>query len=265
MGARTCVGCGARISAAARDRRSAPVTSVRLVASPEGVVAVDARPKAMGRGAHVHLAEACLAKAVARRLGGKLAGATPLTLAPPLTPASGAATAESVSKPLTAAGLASEIAAALGRRLAGLVTAAKARHELAIGTNAVDAAAARIELLLTAADAGAVIRSRVFVRQAVERGRALVVPSKVALAELVGAPNEVALAALTHTSLASEAASVGHALAQTVELARQLSTPRTKQVKSQESSPAAHSQRAMPRAGQRAERAGSVRGAKRNP
>jgi hypothetical protein len=232
---------------------------VRLVASPEGLVAVDVRSKAVGRGAHVHLAEACLAKAVARRLGGKLAGPAPLALA------SGAATAESVSKPLTAAGLASEIAAALGRRLAGLVAAAKARHELAIGTNAVDAAAARIELLLTAADAGAVIRSRVFVRQAVERGRALVVPSKVALAELVGAPNEVALAALTHTSLASEAASVGHALAQTLELARQLSTPRTKQVKGQESSPAAHSQRAMPRAGQRAERAGSVRGAKRNP
>ncbi len=59
---RSCVGCGERVDVAGNH------ALVRLIISPEGEVAVDARGGGFGRGAHVHPRPECLQKAVDRGL-----------------------------------------------------------------------------------------------------------------------------------------------------------------------------------------------------
>ena len=59
---RSCVGCGERVDVAGTH------ALVRLIVSPEGEVAVDARGGGFGRGAHVHPRPECLQKAVERGL-----------------------------------------------------------------------------------------------------------------------------------------------------------------------------------------------------
>ena len=56
---RTCVACGT-----ARDKREL----VRVVRSPQGDVSLDVRGRAPGRGAYLCLDEACLEKAMKKRL-----------------------------------------------------------------------------------------------------------------------------------------------------------------------------------------------------
>ena len=165
---RSCVGCSERVDTAGNH------TLVRLIVSPEGEVAVDARGGGFGRGAHVHPRPDCLQKAVERGLArsAKVKTNTLVTEAGELLP-------------LTREALAEAIRRSTDRRIEGLLLSAKRARKLAIGADAVRSAWARgdADLILVARDAP--VSDMNEVRQAVVEGCGVAWGDKVRLAEFV--------------------------------------------------------------------------------
>jgi predicted RNA-binding protein YlxR (DUF448 family) len=169
---RSCVGCGERVDVAGNH------ALVRLIVSPEGEVAVDARGGGFGRGAHVHPRPECLQKAVDRGLArsAKVKTNTLATESGELVPLSREALAEAIQR-------------STDRRIEGLLISAKRSHRLAIGADAVRGAWGRgdAELILVARDAAAAA-DLTEVRQAVAEGRGAAWGDKVRIAALVHGP-----------------------------------------------------------------------------
>jgi len=173
---RTCVGCG---------EKAAPDALVRLVAGPSeeaGLdVAVDMADGMFGRGAHVHAAPDCLAKACK----------------------GGLARSFKAKVKASPGGLADGIVAGADRRIAGLLGGAKRAKRLAIGADAVkQALAAGAPLIVVARDAGSVA-GRMDIVEAVAEGRAVAVLDRATLGVLFGRA-EVAVAAVLDEGIAGE-------------------------------------------------------------
>lgn len=169
---RSCVGCGERVDVTGDH------ALVRLIVSPEGEVAVDARGGGFGRGAHVHPRPDCLQKAVERGLArsAKIKINTLATEAGELVP-------------LTRAALAEAIQRSTDRRIEGLLISAKRSRRLAVGADAVRSAWARgdAQLVLVARDAAAA-SELTEVRQAITEGRGVAWGDKVRIATIVHGP-----------------------------------------------------------------------------
>ena len=165
--ARTCVGCGERVDP------KAELDLVRLVIGPGGVVAVDAKGGAFGRGAHVHARPACVehasARGLARSFKCKIEGVVVGDAIEAATPAS----------------LGRAIAAAFDRRIEGLVASALRARSLAFGADAAGGALERGEgkLAIVAIDAAAAADLGP-VRAAVAAGRAVAWGTKATLGAL---------------------------------------------------------------------------------
>ena len=170
---RSCVGCGERVDTTGNH------VLVRLIISPAGEVAVDARGGGFGRGAHVHPRPDCLQKAVDRGIA-RSAKAQVNTLA--------TETGELV--PLSRTALAEAIKRSTDRRIEGLLLSAKRSHRLAVGADAVRAAWGRgdAQLILVARDAAAAA-DLTEVRQAVTEGRGAAWGTKAHVAALVHGPS----------------------------------------------------------------------------
>lgn len=189
---RSCVGCSERVDTAGNH------ALVRLIVSPEGEVAVDARGGGFGRGAHVHPRPDCLQKAVERGLArsAKVKTNTLVTEAGELLP-------------LTREALAEAIRRSTDRRIEGLLLSAKRSRKLAIGADAVRAAWGRgdADLIVVARDAA--VSDMNEVRQAVTEGRGVAWGDKLRLAEFVHGASRtgtnsvgVGIVAITSRSLA---------------------------------------------------------------
>jgi predicted RNA-binding protein YlxR (DUF448 family) len=169
------VGCGERVDVAGNH------ALVRLIISPEGEVAVDARGGGFGRGAHVHPRPECLQKAVERGLARSAKVKT--------NTFSLVGTEAGELLPLTREALAEAIRRSTDRRIEGLLLSAKRSHRLAIGADAVRGSWGRgdAELVLVARDAEASDMNEV--RQAIAEGRGVAWGDKVRIATFVhGAP-----------------------------------------------------------------------------
>jgi predicted RNA-binding protein YlxR (DUF448 family) len=185
---RSCVGCSERIDVAGNH------TLVRLIISPEGEVAVDARGGRFGRGAHVHPRPECLQKAVERGLArsAKVQINTLVTEAGELLP-------------LTREALAEAIRRSTDRRIEGLLLSAKRSKRLAIGADAVRTAWSRGDADLVVVARDAAVSEMNEVRQAVTEGRGVAWGDKVRLASFVhGAsrtgPNDVGVGVVAVSS-----------------------------------------------------------------
>jgi predicted RNA-binding protein YlxR (DUF448 family) len=165
---RSCVGCGERVDTAGNH------ALVRLIISPDGEVAVDARGGGFGRGAHVHPRPDCLQKAVERGLA-RSAKVKTNTLV----------TESGELLPLTREALAEAIRRSTDRRIEGLLLSAKRARKLAIGADAVRAAWGRgdADLIVVARDAE--VSDMNEVRQAVTEGCGVAWGDKLRLAEFV--------------------------------------------------------------------------------
>ena len=193
---RSCVGCAERVDVAGNH------AMVRLIVSPEGEVAVDARGGGFGRGAHVHPRPDCLQKAVERGLA-RSAKVKTNTLV----------TDSGQLLPLTRESLAEAIRRSTDRRIEGLLLSAKRSNRLAIGADAVRGAWGRgdAELVLVARDAAANEMNEV--RQAIAEGRGVAWGDKVRIASFVhGAsrtgPSSVGVGVIAVTSRTIAAALV---------------------------------------------------------
>ena len=212
--ARSCAGCGERVSLEHREREL-----VRLVIADGGMVAVDSRGSAFGRGAYVHPRRTCLERAAQRGLSraakahvtAVVVDATteelgPLGLSPqPVAAASGPV----VGLGLTGAALAAAIHVSMLRRAEGLLGAAARAGRLEIGVDAVTAAydRERAALIVVATDAAAAADSGAVLR-AVREGKATAAFTKAGLAALVATPygaraEGIAVVAVTSDKLAS--------------------------------------------------------------
>ncbi len=186
--ARTCVGCGARVS---------PHDLVRLVLAeaPDGTTTVvpDAKGGSFGHGAHVHPSPECLQVAV--RKGLPRAWKREVKIDPAV--------------------LARDIVAAYSRRLEGLLLGGIRGGLVVFGGDAVAEACTNGEavLLLVAADAAAAARRSVVVKMT-EAGKTLVYGDKRGLARALGRTTTgadgtkderdgVAVCALTNVALAT--------------------------------------------------------------
>ena len=175
-GARTCVGCGARVP---RDR--ARLELVRVVITPDGGSVIDLASSSVGRGAWVHARPACLSAAARKGLARSLR-----------------------TRVETDAGeLARQIRLAATRRVEGLLSSARRATKAAIGTSAVDAAdaAGRVRLLLVARDAAAAAQQPP-VAHALNEGNVLVWGEKAGLAQALSWARPVAVIAITDDGLA---------------------------------------------------------------
>lgn len=130
---RTCVACRQR---GERDEL------VRVVAGPDGGVALDPRAVKSGRGAWVHPTKACVATMVKRHAAER-------------------SLKVDVQRSLDAAALLAELRAAMAQRITSLLLVASRTKALAIGAEATDAAVAHghAHLVLVAKDAGNGARS----------------------------------------------------------------------------------------------------------
>jgi predicted RNA-binding protein YlxR (DUF448 family)/ribosomal protein L7Ae-like RNA K-turn-binding protein len=196
--ARTCVGCQVATDASLVrratgrvqvDERSVDLPDaplVRLVLGPDHEVVVDAQDGSFGRGAYVHAARVCLEKASRAGIARAVRGAPRLE---------GAA--------LTLPGLARAVVEAYGRRIVGLLAAARRARKLTWGSDAVAAslAAGEASLVVVATDAAAAA-DRSEVRAAVREGRAIAWGDKATLGRLArGDDAEVGVVAVTDSRL----------------------------------------------------------------
>lgn len=175
---RTCAGCG---------KHAAPEELVRVVLDPSsGAVAVDMANSGFGRGAHVHPATPCVAKAVK---GGFAKSFKAKVVVDPRA-------------------FAAELVTAADRRIEGLLGGARRGRLVAIGTDAVKEALAegKAELVLVARDAAAAAKNHE-VENAVASGKAIAWSEKSRLGALFGR-DEVAVVALLHPGLASAVSGV---------------------------------------------------------
>lgn len=178
---RTCAGCG----------KHAPAEElVRVVHDPgSGAIAVDLagrmpRSAHVGRGAHVHPARDCVAKAVK----------------------SGFARSFKAKIVADAATVAADIVSAADRRIEGLLSGARRAGELALGADAVAVALreGRAQLVVVARDAAAAARIPE-VERAVASGRAVALGDKQRLGALAARP-ELAVLAVLHPGVADAVA-----------------------------------------------------------
>lgn len=178
---RTCAGCGQHADAG---------DLVRLVLDPSsGELAVDMAGSGFGRGAHVHGAPTCLAKALkggfSRVFKQEIKG--------------------------DAAVLSADIVEAADRRIEGLISGAKRAGQLAVGGDAVkDAQGAK--LLVVARDAAAAAKLPV-VERAVAEGNAIAFADKSRIGAILsptnvggGGTREVAVIAILHAGVAEAVA-----------------------------------------------------------
>lgn len=165
--ARTCITCGSPIARGDGE--------VRLVLGPNGEIAIDLKGSSAGRGAHVHLARACLAGAVQRGLPRATKGR-----------ASTFVTSDGSVVPLSTEVLFEGLRAALDRRVEGLVSSAVRTRAVAIGSDAVTFACKRgeVALVMVATDAAAAA-SLTEVERAVAEGRAVAWGTKERLGSMV--------------------------------------------------------------------------------
>jgi predicted RNA-binding protein YlxR (DUF448 family) len=164
---RSCVGCGQRVDL---DEREGAL--VRLIVSPTGEVAVDARGGGFGRGAHVHPRPACLRAAAEKGLA-RSAKCRVHTVLLDQGPAAEHATG-SASLPLSLASLSRAIKEAEDRRIEGFLAAAVRSRQVALGPDAVSGACFKNDavLVLVACDAPE-LTELPEVQRAIHEGRAL--------------------------------------------------------------------------------------------
>lgn len=179
---RTCVGCGSK------DDPSALVRLVYDVAG--GSILVDAKGKAVGRGAHVHPTPKCVQNACKSGLSKSFRA--------------------NVTKPATE--LAADIVAALDRRVEGLVVAARGAGALLVGSDkALAAVRDGVPLALVASDAASIAQKSEVVEAAGE-GRALVWRDKAGLGRAAD-KGEVAIVAVENAGIARAIADAVRAMA----------------------------------------------------
>jgi predicted RNA-binding protein YlxR (DUF448 family)/ribosomal protein L7Ae-like RNA K-turn-binding protein len=168
---RTCVGCGAV---------SSPDELVRIITSPDGALAVDLAGGKFGRGAWVHPAPACVAKAPA-------------------------GLSRTFKRKVQTSGeeLARLLVVAAHRRAEGLVSAACRSQNVVVGAEMAGRAMGegKARLLLVAADAPSALTVPA-VERAVSRGDAVVWGTKEKLGALVSRP-EVSVLGIESRSLAA--------------------------------------------------------------
>lgn len=176
---RTCVGCRAKAH---------PRMFVRLVASDDGRVALDARASQGGRGAWVHPTRACVAAAVKRHAAER-------------------ALKVDVQRDLDAGVLISSLRASFAKRVSSLLLVASRSRALVFGADAVSEALSRtrVPLVLVATDAGAVASAMVEEQGDGAAPRVLRYETRAGLGRVMGRA-EVALAALLDTRIAAELA-----------------------------------------------------------
>lgn len=168
---RTCAGC--QKHADAREL-------VRVVLDPStGELAVDLAHSGFGRGAHVHGAPSCLAKALKGGLGRVFK--------------------QEIKGDAEAIG--QSIVAAADRRIEGLLSGAKRAGHLAIGGDAVTEAK-EPALIVVAKDAAAAAKLPV-VERAIASGDAIAFTEKTRMGALVGGNREVAVVAVLHAGVAA--------------------------------------------------------------
>lgn len=132
---RSCVGCAERV-----DLGGYEGALVRLIVSPAGEVAVDARGGGFGRGAHVHPRPHCLRLAAEKGLSRSAKRKVHTVL---LDLAPGEASAAASTLPLTGPSLGRAIKEAEDRRIEGFLSAAVRSKQIALGTDAVSGACYR--------------------------------------------------------------------------------------------------------------------------
>jgi ribosomal protein L7Ae-like RNA K-turn-binding protein len=157
-----------------------------LVLGPDHEVVVDAQDGSFGRGAYVHATRVCLEKASRTGLARAVRGAPRLD-----------------GSALTVEALAQAVVDAYGRRVVGLLAAARRARKLTWGADAVAAslAAGDASLVIVATDAAAAA-DRSEVRAAVREGRAIAWSDKATLGRLArGEDAEVGVVAVTDTRL----------------------------------------------------------------
>jgi hypothetical protein len=161
---------------------------VRLVASDDGRVALDARASQGGRGAWVHPTRACVAAAVKRHAAER-------------------ALKVDVQRDLDAGVLISSLRASFAKRVSSLLLVASRSRALVFGADAVSEALSRtrVPLVLVATDAGAVASAMVEEQGDGAAPRVLRYETRAGLGRVMGRA-EVALAALLDTRIAAELA-----------------------------------------------------------
>lgn len=177
---RTCAGCQKHADAS---------ELVRVVLDPSsGDLAVDMASSGFGRGAHVHGAPACLAKALkggfARVFKTEIKG--------------------------DAEALGAAIVDGADRRIEGLLSGAKRAGQLAIGGDAVTDAAKETgakapKLLVVARDAAAAAKLTIVERMVAE-GNAIAFADKTRIGAAIGGTKEVAVIAILHAGVAEAVA-----------------------------------------------------------
>lgn len=191
---RTCVGCG---------ERCAPEELVRLVIAPSGEIAVDAAGGGFGRGAHVHARGSCLEQAAVRGLLRATKGkANSVSVA--IKEDGEVKTSEPVR--IDARALGQAIEAAMGRRIAGLLTTSARTRKARIGADAATSSwrSGEAALLVVATDAAAAA-DLAAVRDAVAAGGAVSWGTKQSLAAALlrqGKSEGVGVVAITDTRIA---------------------------------------------------------------
>jgi predicted RNA-binding protein YlxR (DUF448 family) len=166
------VGCAERVDL--DDREGA---LVRLIVSPAGEVAVDARGGGFGRGAHVHPRPSCLRLAAEKGLSrsAKRKVHTVLLDLPPAAASSEPGAVPAVSSlPLSGASLGRAIKEAEDRRIEGFLSAAVRSKQIALNSEAVSGACYKNDsvVVLVACDAPGMTELPE-VQRAIEEGRAV--------------------------------------------------------------------------------------------
>ncbi len=202
---RSCVGCSERVDVAGNH------ALVRLIVSPEGEVAVDARGGGFGRGAHVHPRPECLQKAVERGLARSAKVKTNTFRL--------VCTESGELLPLTREALAEAIRRSTDRRIEGLLLSAKRSNRLAIGADAVRGAWGRgdAELVLVARDAAANEMNEV--RQAIAEGRGVAWGDKVRIASFVHGASRTGANSVGVSVIAISSRTIAAALLEAIHIA----------------------------------------------
>lgn len=182
VNARTCVGCGSKDD---------PRALVRLVFDPgSNAIMVDAKGKAVGRGAHVHPTPKCVQNACK----------------------SGLSKSFRTEVKASASDLARDITTALDRRVEGLVVSARGASALLVGSDkALAALRDGVPLALIAGDAASIAQKTEVVEAAGE-GRALVWRDKAGLGRAAD-KGDVAIVAIENAGIARAIADAVRAMA----------------------------------------------------
>ncbi|MEO7329152.1 MAG: YlxR family protein [Minicystis sp.] len=178
---RSCVGCAERVDL---DDRAGAL--LRLIVSPAGEVAVDARGGGFGRGAHVHPRPSCLRLAAEKGLSRSAKCKVHTVLLEVASVGSPEEAGAGSSLPLSGASLGRAIKEAEDRRIEGFLSAAVRSRQIALGSEAVSGACYKNDrvVVLVATDAPGMTELPE-VQRAIEEGRAVSWGTKEQLGVLV--------------------------------------------------------------------------------